>query len=187
MLTLVIWILFQFSFGEASIHWNSEDKGQYMLRQFIELQHKLLERGAATMAAKISSQDKDLAGCRATRSGTGQIQSVIQCMKFIDREEEIAIYSPGRKQMIGDLNILCQKLVKDVDSLERIIKSMVLKGGKAKWQPCRQAAWQQVYLTAYANFEAHPMRTLSFVRKAQVSLQTNSIWATKALALAKMK
>src|ERR1700733_9928325 len=114
------------------------------------------------LLGKILAQEHDLAGCRQLNRGRGGIEAMILCIKFLDRESELKLFTPGRKKLISDINILCPTLLTQPGSLKKLIEAKVFNSRDNLWGQCNTSAWRQVYLTVYANFEADPVAALAF-------------------------
>jgi len=131
------------------------------------------------LLGKIQAQEHDLVGCWKLNRGRGGIESMILCIRFLDRETELKLSTPGRQKLISDINILCPSLLIQPGNLKKLIEAGIFKSKIAPWGECNTSAWRQVYLTVYANFEADPVAALSFVHKAESNLAPNSLWSTK--------
>ena len=151
----------------------------YQERRFTELEHKLIVRNQISILNKIIAQEKDLRGCRNLRNGKESVDSLLQCASFINRERGLGIKSNGGGAIIDDLKILCTSMIHEPKHLEKIAQTQVFRD--PAWSTCNDKAWEQVYLTTYANFETNPARCLSLVRKAQKGLGAQSKWAQKTM------
>jgi hypothetical protein len=172
---------FIFAFTTTALCWTPRDKLLYNRRHFIELAHLLVMQKKASLAKKIMEQEKDLSGCRDLRRGSSDLESLLSCASFINRENDLGMKSPKRFSLIADINILCARYVSKPNKLVRIIESKVF--GSRTWAKCAEFTWQQVYLTVYANFDAAPASSLGLLRQAQASLGPYSFWAKKTQAL----
>jgi hypothetical protein len=172
----VLVILF---FSSSGFSWTPRDQKLYSTRHFIELNHLLIMQNKTKLVGKIQAQEHDLAGCRQLNRGHGGIDSVILCIKFLKREEELNLFTPGRKKLISDINILCPSLLTQPGSLKKLIEAHIFNSKVDMWNQCNTSAWRQVYLTVYANFEADPVAALAFVHKAEANLAPNTFWSEK--------
>ncbi|MDZ4677383.1 MAG: hypothetical protein SGI74_07715 [Oligoflexia bacterium] len=155
------------------------EKQDYFDRRFIELTHHLHNRKQKKLAVFVEQQEQDLVGCRALRKGRGSTDSLIKCMRFLKRETDLAIHSPGHKELKEDLLILCSKLSKSQITSEKFIQSKILKQLGKDWNSCTHSLWQQIYLTAYANFEADPVFVVAMIRLAESGLPVDNYWGLK--------
>jgi len=169
----------------SSPSWTPHAQKLYSSRHFIELGHILVMQNKLDLIKKVRAQERDLAGCRSLNRGYGGMDSMILCMRFLDRENELKLYTPGRKKLISDINILCPTLLAYPESLKNLLEAKVFVGKPpevlAQWRQCSDFAWRQVYLTVYANFDADPVGSLALVHKAQSNLTPNSFWSDKAM------
>jgi hypothetical protein len=168
--------------GPVSV-WTAGERKAYLNRHFIELEMLFIERGLKTDAVKIRAQAFDLEGCRSLHRGTGGASALVRCVRFIERERELPLTSPGIRALTEDINSLCRGLIGQEGVLRMIIKSSAFKGASSIWAPCLEASWEQVYLAAYAGFESDPVRVLALVRQAQSVLPSESVWKRKTLGL----
>jgi hypothetical protein len=170
------------SSGHSS--WSSSDQNLYINRHFLELEHRMVMQNKVKLIKDLRNQEKDLEGCRSLHEGRGGVRAMIACIRFIDREETLGFKSPGTKGLIKDINILCRQLVTIPGNTEKMIVSGTFNNiYRKRWSSCEDLAWQQVYLTAYANFNADPVGTLAFVRSAEINLKGNSPWIDKTLRI----
>src|SRR4051812_108904 len=94
----------------CALDWSAKDRSLYNSRHFLELTHLLIMQKREGLRKKMTLQEKDLAGCRSIHRGHGGVYSLVACMRFVDREDEMGLFTTGRKQVISDLNLLCQTL-----------------------------------------------------------------------------
>jgi hypothetical protein len=134
-----------------------------------------------SLARDILRQESDLKGCRQIHRGKGDTESLLECVRFINREEALGLQSPKRSSLISDINILCGRYVSQADNLPKILEFKIFN--QKNWVKCTEYTWEQVYLTVYANFDANPSASLGLLHQAQESLGTRSHWATKTLSL----
>ncbi len=164
--------------------WTPHDRKLYEDRHFIELEHRLVMVNGFQLLKKIQKQEADLAGCRELHHGRGGITAVIKCMDFINREEELGLFTRHRLNLVGDISILCGSILSSSNEIDKLIVAGSLRRGRASlWQKCNDLAWRQVYLTTYANFDARPIETLAFFRRAELGLRPESPWAQKTKRL----
>src|SRR5947209_7331529 len=83
--------------------WHSVDRINYFSSHFTELEHELTLRGEKKLVKILQKQEIDLAGCRALHGGTGGTGSLIQCMRFINREQTIGLVSKNRAELLEDI------------------------------------------------------------------------------------
>jgi hypothetical protein len=176
--------------SSISLAWTSHDKDLYNKRHFIELAHLLVMQKSASLAKLILKQELDLDGCRKMHRGTGGVEGLLECVRFINRENELKLKSPGRSTLISDINLLCGRYVSQQDKLLKILEGKIFN--QKNWIKCSEFTWQQVYLTVYANFDADPTGSLGILRLAQASLGNDrngpdfvfplsSIWISKTI------
>jgi hypothetical protein len=169
-------IVFLASKNGVATPWLKEEIQDYSQRSFITLEHLLISRHEFLKAHQMQSQADDLAGCRALHHGAGGISAVIQCMSFMNREMLMGIQLPSSNGIVRDINILCEKLAQEPVSLKSLVGAQVFKLKTQIWKPCLRTAWKQLYLTAYANFDANPVGTLALVRRAEKTLPPQEPW-----------
>jgi hypothetical protein len=158
--------------GAASAGWTPAQRREYSERHFIALEQSLTSEGRLKAADEIAEQETDLQGCREISHGRAALNALISCMKFFDREQQLKIISPGRKQLVDDLNLICIKNTHDQNSLRKLVNSRALSESRF-WSSCSNAAWEQIFLTAYANFDADLAGVLALVRLADRRLPGN--------------
>ena len=171
--------------SSVSFAWSAHDQSLYDQRRFIELTHVLVMQKKLGLAKKILEQEKDLSGCRQIHAGFGNLLSLLDCVHFINREDELKLKSSKRTSLLSDINVLCGKFASRPESLTKILGSKIFMA--KHWVKCREFTWRQVYLTVYANFDADPVGSLGLLRKAQEALGSRSPWAIKALSLFETK
>lgn len=182
---LLVYLSFFFSFEcYPAVHvWSPEESRLYQSRRFTELAQILTLKGNPKIGADIGLQDQDLPGCKSLHAGKGGLNQFVDCVSFLKREEKLGLLSRGRPALIEDMNILCDKLVKGEAEVGRVLRTRLFNEKTREWEKCRQIVWRQVYLTTYANFQALPVKTLSFVRLAQKSLYPDNHWDLKTFSL----
>lgn len=166
-------------FISCSWAWTPYETKLYTSRQFLELEHTLFMKRDAKHVKVISKQAEDLAGCKAIHEGSGRVQSFIKCVRFLNREHDLKLYSPQRSTLVGDLNLICHQFAGKKDFIEKVLKEEDLFKPRKEWVSCHSEIWQQVYLTAYANFLADPVGTLALSRKAERNLGPDQHWSVK--------
>ena len=164
--------------------WTKREQGLYTQRRFIELIHLSIMKNKISLKDKLLKQEQDLKGCKMMEEGHGGLESLIKCVSFLNRENDIKLFTPGRGKVISDINILCGKILPQGGSVSKVIEN---KGffDHVLWGPCIDTVWQQVYLTVYANFDADPLGALALFRKASTNLNRQSSWYKKTLDLIK--
>jgi hypothetical protein len=100
-------------------------------------------------------------------------------MRFVDTETEWGLQSPGRAELVSDLNTACAVMAKTPQTVQVLMGARLRNQSRGLWVKCTDALWEQVYLTAYANFEAHPVATLAMVRAAEARLPREAVWGSK--------
>jgi hypothetical protein len=175
-------IFAMYSYAHAYV-WSNHEKNLYQARKFIELEHELILKGQNALAGETLLQFDALVGCRAIHDGKGSIKQVIQCMDFINRQAKLGFSTSNTQSLKADINILCKKLVRQKEDIELMIEKNIFRPQFPFWHPCETYLWQQVYLTAYANFEASPIATLAFIRRAQLRLPYDKYWTLKTIRL----
>lgn len=172
--------------GEKSkmvFNWSPEERRFYVDRNFIVLEHLLVQNRQKDQALEVQKQERDLPSCKALHRGAGNISTTLQCMSFLNREKNLGLESSSSKNLVSDINILCSKLTEEAGATEKLVKSSVFKAGDIRWTPCLNQVWQQVYLTAYANFDADPVGTLALIRRAEKTLPPEKPWTNKVQTL----
>jgi len=165
-----------------ALDWAPNERRAYSSREFITLEHLLVARHQIEKAEKVLMQDRDLSGCRALHHGAGGGQAALSCLAFLNREDDLGLTSPSSRVLVSDLNILCKKLAGDPQVLEKLISNGAFGLSQRqyrKWEPCIEETWRQVYLTAYANFDADPVAVLSLFRQAREALPPKKQWIRK--------
>src|SRR3954467_14618811 len=102
MFVLLMIFSFSNSLSADQLKWSTEQKLEYDRRDFIALQHDLILKKQSRLVKFIQSQSEDLEGCKKLHSGVGNVASLIECMRFINREFELKLYSNGRQDLIND-------------------------------------------------------------------------------------
>lgn len=188
-LTLVIVFVFWFqpSVGLAGTHWLPDEANLYTNRKFVELSHLLIQRNKVNLSKLILDSRNNLAGCKAIAEGGGGWPALLMCMKFIINESKLQISSKGSKKIAADLDFTCTQMAKTPTfSIEQVLKNKNISGvfGENQfWSGCRRALWKQIFLTAYANYEAEPIKSVALVRRAEQYIALDGDWSQKALRL----
>jgi hypothetical protein len=183
ILALVLLVLSRPGFANTVVKWNENQITRYQKRRFVELAHDLNLSNKPIQAAMILKQQSDLAGCGAFKKGRGRMGSMVKCMAFISREKDLGFKMESSDAVTVDLGRACRVFALNRDNAFKLLESRVLAKAQPGWRVCAEKVWEQVYLTAAANFEADPVATLAFVRKAQAGLPLNSTWARRTEAL----
>ena len=155
----------------------------YRNRNFVLLKHLLIFDHKDQFLAEFRGQERDLAGCREIHHGNGGLSAVLECMAFLNREKKLGLAHEGAQALVRDINILCRQLADQPQSLKKLLNHRYWGRGERDWGPCIEESWRQVYLTAYANFDADPVSVMALVRRAQEVLPPETSWASKVRAL----
>ncbi len=178
---LVIFVFLQWSLAGqiATANWTKDQEKLYSKRHFVELEQSLLIKNKKVLAKKIFEQSRDLIGCKHLHDGIGQVSSFEKCLNFMNRERQLQLYSPSRKEAVKDLNIICAKFAERTAFFESWLSSNAPAMTHPEWQTCSNALWRQVFLTSKASFRASPIAVLSMLRKAKSKLLPSQEWASK--------
>lgn len=149
--------------------------------QFVELQHRLILKNKVEQATLVERLSRYHSSCFKLTQGVGKRRSLIECMTYVNTKKELAKSLAVPHSLTQDLDTLCTQYAKEVGFMKDILLSRVLLS--AHWNRCRTAVWQQVYLTAYANFESDPARCISLIRKAERSILRDSHWTPRVMKL----
>lgn len=165
-------------FAKEGEVWTSNMKKLYTERKFVELEQIFIIHGQSGLAESTRLQSKDLFGCKFLHEGIGQESSLQSCLSFLIRENEMKIKSPKRRELVTDMNFICEKFAERKGFVNRILNSNI-KMKNAEWAPCSNALWKQIFLTIYAKFQINPVSALSVLRQAEMKLSPSPLWHKK--------
>lgn len=178
MKTLWIILLITYSNNAFCESWEPEERNLYGNGKFLELRQVLLQKKQYRKAQIVKRLELDMQGCRRFKSGVDHILPVIQCMRAIEEEIETGVSDRSKNLIVSDLNRACEILAHKKGGIEKLLEERVIPKAK-NWNTCHKAVWAQVYLTAYANFDARPVWVLNFVRRSERLLPAVNPWASK--------
>lgn len=174
---MIIAIIFKIFLSVGFASWSDFEKKLYVERRFVELEHSLFLHKSKS-ARLISKQQEDLVGCKDIHEGIGGSLALLKCARFLNRENKLKLFSPHRKQLVGDLNILCSRFSERTAFLTKALKEKGLFNDP-EWKKCHSALWKQVYLTVYEGFLSDPVRALKLAKQARVSMDPDGFWSLK--------
>ncbi len=166
-------------YWSSALAWTMKDGVLYQRRQFIELEQNLILKKSPRLALFIQNQRQDILGCKEIVAGNGREQSFLKCLKFLNRETEMGLWSLKRTDLINDMNTVCRKFAEKPRFVRKILDQSPVFREKKPWKECHGALWKQIYLTATANFLADPVGATALMRRAESSLGADERWHRK--------
>lgn len=117
--------------------------------------------------------------CHSFQEGSGKIHGLIQCLDFIKSKKRQGMLTPKDLRTLKAIDVACRIYVKHKTNLDLVLKAKSLRSTIEELKGCQDTAWEQVFLTVYANIYADPVKTLSYLEMAQSALPFNRFWKSK--------
>jgi hypothetical protein len=169
-------------FSLKAFAWTKVEQQLYQERKFYELQMHLYLKQRTNDVIKIKRQEKNLDGCKEIYLSSSHTASFIKCLDFLIFEEKIGLKMSNPKELYSDLNTFCVKKSADQNFMEKLFAEKINLKNR-KWSDCSAALWKQIYLTAYANIQAQPLKTKILIRNGDAYVGQDKVWRVKVNGL----